>query len=60
MDKWKNQVAVVTGASAGIGAAIFKEMAMAGLAAVGLARRKERVEVSRTEVLNEPQENCPL
>lgn len=38
------KVAVVTGASSGIGAAIAQELARAGLRTVGLARRVDRVE----------------
>jgi NADP-dependent 3-hydroxy acid dehydrogenase YdfG len=45
MDKWVGKVAVVTGASAGIGAALFKDMANAGITVVGFARRQEKVEV---------------
>lgn len=43
MDFWKNKVAVVTGASAGIGATVLVDLAKAGVTAVGLARRKDRV-----------------
>lgn len=44
MDKWVGKNAVVTGASAGIGAAILVSLAKAGVNVVGLARRKSRIE----------------
>lgn len=44
MEKWTNKLAVVTGASAGIGAAIVKDLANAGINVVGLARRTDKVE----------------
>lgn len=44
MDKWVGKNAVVTGASAGIGADILVTLAKAGVNVVGLARRKDRVE----------------
>uniref|UniRef100_A0A0K8WM18 Dehydrogenase/reductase SDR family member 11 n=1 Tax=Bactrocera latifrons TaxID=174628 RepID=A0A0K8WM18_BACLA len=50
MERWQNRVAVVTGAGAGIGAAIVKYLANNGMVTVGLARRKERIEALRNEV----------
>ncbi|VEN44569.1 unnamed protein product [Callosobruchus maculatus] len=44
MDRWEGKVAVVTGASAGIGAAVSKALVEKGIHVVGLARRIDKIE----------------
>ncbi len=45
MEKWQGKLAVVTGASAGIGQAILEALAKNGINVIGLARRVEKIEV---------------
>ncbi|KAK9915872.1 hypothetical protein WJX75_005527 [Coccomyxa subellipsoidea] len=44
MERWRGQVAIVTGASAGIGWAVCETLAAAGMRVVAVARRRERLE----------------
>lgn len=46
MNKWKNKIAIVTGASSGIGAEIARVLVENGMIVIGLARRKELIDVS--------------
>ncbi len=44
MDRWRNRVALVTGASAGIGAGVCELLSDKGMKVIGCARRVERIE----------------
>ncbi len=46
MERWAGKVAVVTGASAGIGLETAKALVREGLIVIGLARRKDVMQVS--------------
>ncbi|XP_051814234.1 dehydrogenase/reductase SDR family member 11-like isoform X3 [Acanthochromis polyacanthus] len=43
MDRWKSRVALVTGASVGIGAAVAKELVRCGMTVVGCARNVDKI-----------------
>jgi NADP+-dependent farnesol dehydrogenase len=51
MKRWEGKVAIVTGASQGIGAAIAKHLAISGMIVCGLAKRKDKVEALRVGLL---------
>lgn len=53
MEQWKSKVAVVTGASSGIGAAIAKALSIQGVIVVGMARRLDRLNELKKELLAE-------
>lgn len=50
MDRWINKVAVVTGASSGIGATIVKALVEKNVKVVGLARRIENMEKMKKDL----------
>lgn len=47
MERWKGRVALVTGASVGIGAAVARALVQQGMKVVGCARSVDKIEVSR-------------
>ncbi|EDW00430.1 farnesol dehydrogenase [Drosophila grimshawi] len=53
MERWQNCIAVVTGASSGIGAVLTQQLIEAGVTVVALARRLDRMEQLRQH-LTEP------
>ncbi|GAB0095662.1 hypothetical protein DMENIID0001_110670 [Sergentomyia squamirostris] len=57
MEQWRDRVAVVTGASSGIGAAIAKDLVKAGMIVIGLARRVDQVEALKNDLPQDLRKN---
>ncbi|XP_059480707.1 farnesol dehydrogenase [Neocloeon triangulifer] len=53
MERWTGRVAIVTGASSGIGAATAKKMVQAGMRVVGVARREDKIKSLAAELKSE-------
>ncbi|XP_017062824.1 farnesol dehydrogenase [Drosophila eugracilis] len=53
MERWQDRVAVVTGASSGIGAAVARQLVSSGVIVVGLARRVDRMEAIKEQLPSE-------
>lgn len=53
MERWKGRVALVTGASVGIGAAVARALVQQGMRVVGCARNVDKIEVGN--IIYEPE-----
>lgn len=60
MDRWLGKIALVTGASSGIGASVTEKLARAGVKVYGLARRVEKVKELKEKVGGVKGEIIPL
>ncbi|XP_062601740.1 dehydrogenase/reductase SDR family member 11-like isoform X2 [Saccostrea cucullata] len=60
MERWVGRVALVTGASVGIGAAITRALVKHGMKVVGCARNVQQIEVIKNELKSEKGQLIPV
>jgi len=60
MEKWEGKTAIVTGASAGIGDAIARDLVKHGINVVALARRMDRLELLKEQLKAEKGKVIPV
>ncbi|XP_045130803.1 dehydrogenase/reductase SDR family member 11-like [Portunus trituberculatus] len=60
MERWAGRVALVTGASAGIGASLARRLVAHGMLVVGAARSLERVQAIAEELKGQPGSLIPM
>ncbi|XP_070501684.1 farnesol dehydrogenase-like [Chironomus tepperi] len=60
MEKWEGKTAIVTGASAGIGDAIVRDLVKHGINVVAMARRMVRLQKLRDQLRNEKGKVIPI
>ncbi|XP_060662803.1 farnesol dehydrogenase [Drosophila nasuta] len=60
MERWRNRIAVVTGASSGIGAVLTGQLIASGVRVVALARRLDRLEQVRQQLAEEQRQQLHI